>query len=195
MQGSQRPSHRPWPPRPGCEPLSTPWGGMGLLSAHFLFCKEAVVRGDEITQVKHTEHKNIMGQVWGPGTDLGILRRLRNVPGGRRAQVGAVPTTPLLQPWSLPLPAPPGAWPPAPPQPPAHLWATGSWLLGDSCLVTTVVSLAQGSHHLVGQVRGAGGPPAGVLAGHEGWGLPSLAPPSPPAPGALWVLSGLCPGA
>lgn len=74
-----------------------------MLSAHSLFCKEAVVRGDEMTQVKHTEHKNIMGQVWGPGTDLGILRRLRNVPGGRRTQVGAVPMPPLLQPWPLPL--------------------------------------------------------------------------------------------
>ncbi|XP_067573194.1 inactive polyglycylase TTLL10 isoform X18 [Pseudorca crassidens] len=51
MQGSQRPSHMPWPPRPGRELLSAPCGGTGLLSAHFLFCKEAVVRGDEITQV------------------------------------------------------------------------------------------------------------------------------------------------
>ncbi|XP_033702019.1 inactive polyglycylase TTLL10 isoform X5 [Tursiops truncatus] len=51
MQGSQRPSHTPWPPRPGRELLSAPCGGTGLLSAHFLFCKEAVVRGDEITQV------------------------------------------------------------------------------------------------------------------------------------------------
>lgn len=103
MQGSQRPSHTPWPPRPGRELLSAPCGGTGLLSAHFLFCKEAVVRGDEITQVKHTEHTNIMGQAWGPGTDLGTLRRLRNVPGGWRTQVGAVPMPPLLQPWPLPL--------------------------------------------------------------------------------------------
>lgn len=49
-------------------------------------------------------------------------------------------------------------------------------MLGDGCLVTTVVSRAEGSHHLVGQVSETGGPPAGVQTQHEGWGLPSSAP-------------------
>nr|XP_031529340.1 LOW QUALITY PROTEIN: inactive polyglycylase TTLL10 [Vicugna pacos] len=39
-----------------------------------------------------------------------------------------------------------------PPLPsPAHLWATGSWLLGDGCLVTTVVSLAEACTILSGR--------------------------------------------
>lgn len=38
-----------------------------------------------------------------------------------------------------------------PPPSPAHLWATGSWLLGDGCLVTTVVSLAEACTILLGR--------------------------------------------
>nr|XP_008529872.1 PREDICTED: inactive polyglycylase TTLL10 [Equus przewalskii] len=41
--------------------------------------------------------------------------------------------------------------------------------------------------------RRDGGPPAGVLAGREGWARSPV--PSPRPPGTLWVLLGLCPGA
>ncbi|XP_015999986.2 inactive polyglycylase TTLL10 isoform X4 [Rousettus aegyptiacus] len=65
-------------------------------------------------------------------------------------------------------------------------------LPGYGCQVTTVVSGAESSQQLLGQVRGTGGPTAGLLAGHEGWGLLSLAPAQPPGP--LQVLWGHCPG-
>lgn len=65
-------------------------------------------------------------------------------------------------------------------------------LPGYGCQVTTVVSGAESSHQLLGQVRGTGGPTAGLLAGHEGWGLLSRAPAQPPGP--LQVLWGHCPG-
>lgn len=64
---------------------------------------------------------------------------------------------------------------------------------GYGCQVATVVSGAESSHQLLGQVRGTGGPTAGALAGHQGWGLLCCAPAQPP--GTLQVLWGHCPGA
>lgn len=49
----------------------------------------------------------------------------------------------------------------------------------DGCRATTVVSLAEGSHRLAGQVRGTGRPPARVLAGREGCGRHPVPPPQP----------------